>query len=306
MKKNPSLIISAGKGCFTCCRGCYQFFGKKQLETIDLLNFVNKYKEKFNPDHVTLAGGDPMTRTDIVYLIDEINKMNLNIHIDTVGKNFIQDSSIAFYDFGIAKYIDPRILKDKITKIGIPLDGYNDQQVNHFRENITVSEIISIVKKLNSLDFNICINTVVNKKNIFNLIDIYYIIKQFPNVKQWQLFQYTPIGDLGYKNRQLYEVDDNEFKKAIDKLHNSINNCNIEIQAKSNSDRKFNYILVNSDGYVWYPKYNFDNELFLDSDKSSDKIIIGTIFESDILNKINLHLENINKNINIDEEIILN
>lgn len=299
MRKNPSLIIAAGKGCFTCCKGCYQYFGKKQVSTEDLINFIKIYKEKFNLKKVTLAGGDPMTRKDIVYLVNELDKLNLEIYMDTVGKNFVSSSDIVFQDSGKVKYIDPKILKNKISKIGIPVDGYTTEQINYFRTGITLDEIISILSTLNKCGYNICINTVVNKMNINDLEKILSIIKQFENVTQWQLFQYSPIGDLGYKNRKLFEIDNSLFEKKITELLLNETNTNIEIEGKSNSYRKLNYILVNSDGEVWQPNYSISKSIFESYDSNSDKTIIGTIYDEDIIDKIKIFLKNINKNIQV-------
>lgn len=299
MKKEPSLIISAGKGCFTCCRGCYQYFGKEQVSTKDLISFIKKYKENFNLEKITLAGGDPMTRKDIVYLVNELDKLNLKVYMDTVGKNFIKSSDIVFQDFGIAKYVDPKILKERIFKIGIPVDGYTNEQINYFRTKITLDEIISILSTLNKYEYDICINTVVNKANINDLKKILNIITRFKNVTQWQLFQYSPIGNLGYKNRHLFEVDNTMFEEKIMDLLSYEINTNIEIEGKSNSYRKLNYILVSSDGVVWQPSYNISRSTFEINDSNSDKIIIGTIYDIDIIDKIKIFLENINKNIQI-------
>lgn len=297
MRKNPSLIIAAGKGCFTCCRGCYQYFGKNQVPTEDLINFIKKYKEKFNLEKITLAGGDPMTRKDIVYLVNELDKLNLKMYMDTVGKNFMKSSDIVFQDCGTAEYIDPKILKGKISKIGIPVDGYTTEQINYFRAKITLDEIISILSTLNKHEYDICINTVVNKMNINDLKKILNIIKQFENVTQWQLFQYSPIGDLGYKNRNLFEIDNSLFEEKIIDLLSNETNTNIEIEGKSNSYRKLNYILVNSDGDVWQPNYTISKSTFESNDSNSDKTIIGTIYDIDIMDKIKIFLENINKSI---------
>lgn len=299
MRKNPSLIIAAGKGCFTCCRGCYQYFGKSQVPTEDLISFIKKYKEKFNLEKITLAGGDPMTRKDIVYLVNELDKLNLKMYMDTVGKNFIKSSDIVFQDCGKAEYIDPKILKGKISKIGIPVDGYTTEQINYFRTKITLDEIISILSTLNKHEYDICINTVVNKMNINDLKKISNIIKQFKNITQWQLFQYSPIGDLGYKNRNLFEIDNSLFEQKIVDLLSNETNINIEIEGKSNSYRKLNYILVNSDGEVWQPNYTISKSTFESNDSNSNKTIIGTIYDIDIMDKIKTFLENINKNIQV-------
>lgn len=242
MRKNPSLIIAAGKGCFTCCKGCYQYFGKEQVNTEELLTFIRKYKKAFNLEKITLAGGDPMTRQDIVYLVDQLKGEGLEIYMDTVGKNFIKDSNIIFQDTGTAKHIDPILLKDKISKIGIPLDGYTTEQINCFRQKITLEEIKEILNILNKYDYNICINTVVNKNNIRDLKEISKILKEYKSITQWQLFQYSPIGDLGYKNRNLFEINNELFEKKIIELILNEKNSHIKIEGKSNSYRKLNYI----------------------------------------------------------------
>lgn len=296
MKKNPSLIIAAGKGCFTCCLGCYQYFGKTQVPTDDLIKFIKKYKEKFNLEKITLAGGDPMTRGDIVYLVNELYKFNLKIYMDTVGKNFIESSDIIFQDNGTAKYINPKVLKGKISKIGIPMDGYTTEQINCFRKKITLDETQKIISILNDNDYNICINTVVNKNNINNLKEILEIIKRYKNISQWQLFQYSPIGDLGYKNRKLFEIDYSLFERKINELI-KYNQSKIIVEGKSNSYRKLNYILVNSDGIVWQPSYNILNSNFENEDANDDKKIIGTIYDKDIYEKIKMYLNYLNENI---------
>ena len=197
--------------------------------------------------------------------------------MDKVGKNFIKSSDIVFQDCGTAEYIDPKILKGKISKIGIPVDGYTTEQINYFRAKITLDEIISILSTLNKHEYDICINTVVNKMNINDLKKILNIIKQFENVTQWQLFQYSPIGDLGYKNRNLFEIDNSLFEEKIIDLLSNETNTNIEIEGKSNSYRKLNYILVNSDGEVWQPNYTISKSTFESNDSNSDKTSIGTI-----------------------------
>lgn len=305
MKKNPSLIISAGKGCFTYCKGCYQFFGKGLISTREIFDFVEKYKKEFNLQQITLAGGDPLTRIDIIKMINMLNDIGLEINIDTVGKTLISDSAIVFNDIGIAKKIDVNDLKNKISTIGIPLDGYNDEQLNCFRKEITISEIEKILKILDDNGFDICVNTVVNKFNIENLFQIYDIIKKYKNIRHWQLFQYTPIGKLGYKNRKLYEVDDDKYYCCIEKLIKSIDENSILIEGKSNSYRKLNYILVNSDGFVWQPLYNISTDEFKDEDSNDDKIIIGHINDNDIIEKIKNHLNKIKINVKENDQKLI-
>lgn len=292
--KIPSLIISAGKGCFTQCKGCYQYFGKNMFSTNEILKFVKKYKEKYCVEKVTLAGGDPLTRPDIVYLIDELIKMNIEISVDTTGKPFLKATKILFNDKGIVPYMPPEFLKNKISVIGIALDGCTTQQINYFRRGITLSEIEQILQILTQNNFNICINTVVNQNNINDLKKIYEIIKKYPKIFKWQLFQFSPTGDLGYQNRSLYEIKYEDFVDKVTELILHVGHTDLKIEAKSNNYRKLNYLLINSDGKLWVPKYDMNSKTFSINDQNSDQLIIGTIYEENILDKIDSYFQSIN------------
>ena len=98
---------------------------------------------------------------------------------------------------------------------------------------------------------------------------------------------------MGFKNRNLFEIDDLLFEEKIQELTKN-NNTNIIIEGKSNTYRKLNYILINSDGIVWQPSYNVSNLTFENEDANDDKNIIGTIYDKDIYTKIKKHLNNIN------------
>lgn len=275
-------------------QGLLSIFGNKLVSTEDILKFIYDYRKNFEIPKLTLAGGDPMTRRDIVYMVDELQKLNIPIHMDLVGKNFVRKSKIIFNDTGYAEYVSPILLKDKIEKIGIPVDGYTTEQINTFRRGITLDETLEILSELDKYNLNICINTVVNKNNINDLKEIYKLINNYKNIVQWQLFQYSPIGDLGFKNRTSFEINQMDFLKEIKKLLNN-NDSKINIEGKSNSYRKLNYILVNSNGDVWIPNYNLSKSIFIDEDSNSDKKIIGSIYDKDIFKKIDNQFVEINK-----------
>ena len=58
-------------------------------------------------------------------------------------------------------------------------------------------------------------------------------------------------------------------------------------------------MLVNSNGDVWQPKYSIDKSTFEYADSNSDKIVIGTIFDNNIIDKIKIFLGKINQNIDV-------
>lgn len=301
MKNNPSLIIAAGNSCFTRCKGCYQYFTKELIPTDDLLKFVKSYYDFFKIKKITLAGGDPLTRRDIVTLVELLYDMGLKIHMDTVGLPFIKKCDVMLNGKGIIDYLPPKLLKGKISKIGIPLDGDSTELINYFRDKISFDELKSILNVLNYNEFNICINTVLHKNNLDILQHIYDFISQYEKISQWQIFQYSPIGELGYRNRKAFEISEEDFKMKIKKLIDDNYSSKIKIEGKSNSYRKLNYVLVNSNGEVWQPFYDINERDFSQFDANSDKTIIGTIYDNDIIKKIDEHLKKI-INIGWDDE----
>lgn len=262
MKSNPSLIVAAGKSCFTRCKGCYQYFAKELVPTNDLVKFVKAYRDFFKIKKITLAGGDPLTRSDIVTLVENLYDMGLKIHMDTVGLPFIKECEVKLNGKGNINYLSPKLLKGKIAKIGIPLDGDTTETINYFRDRISFEELNNILEVLNYNDFDICINTVLHKNNLDTLQNVYDTISQYKKISQWQIFQYSPIGELGYRNRKMFEITEEEFRMRIQKLINDNCSSKIRIEGKSNSYRKLNYILVNSDGEVWQPFYDIKEKNF--------------------------------------------
>ena len=221
--------------------------------------------------------------------------MGLKINLDTVGKNLVKDSKLTFHGSALIKKIDINNLCDKVDMIGIPLDGCTTSQINSFRTMITIEEILEILNLLDSYNLNVCINTVVNKTNIKYLYEIFLKIKNYKNIKKWQLFQYSPIGELGYLNRELFKISSEEFNNSIEELINKVDDSKIQIQAKSNDLRKCAYILINSDGKVWYPNVDLDEIIFSKKDENPFNKVIGTIYDEDIFDKIDNEFENIYK-----------
>ena len=64
-----------------------------------------------------------------------------------------------------------------------------------------------MIEFFDSKNINICINTVIHKKNMDDIENIYNIIKNYKCIKKWQIFQFMPIGPMGRKNADLFEIN---------------------------------------------------------------------------------------------------
>lgn len=290
-----SLVISAGKACFMACKGCYQNFGSSLIETQQIVDFVAEFKKRYDLHKVTLAGGDPLTRKDIVLLVNSLSDMGLNISMDTAGLAIIRKQKIVFNGSGYAEKIQASELK-KVDMLGIPLDGHTDEIINTFRSNITISDIRQILSELEMAQIPVCINTVVNLNNFLYLSEMFEIIKGFDCVKKWQLFQYSPIGPIAYKNRGMFEISDDEFNYSIEELKKL--ETTISIEPKSNTCRKKKYLLVTCDGEVWTPMYS-DDECFTNADKGENRVVFGHINQTNELwESLDLYFQKGNEGVN--------
>ena len=255
------LIIAVANDCFVSCTGCYNFWAKdkKIISNDDIINFLNQI-DSDKIQKLTISGGDPLVRSDIVQLLTRIKKLNYRVNLDTVGTAFMNDT-LSNKNKEYITYKNPKDFEGLVDTLGIPLDGADEQTIKTFRtgrENL-FSEQVRILQVLDNINIKVCVNTVVHRQNVYKLQDIYEIIKGFQKVKQWQLFQYMPIGVLGYKNRATFSITDDVFVEETNNLkkHVECNDC-LNIVTKTKTQRKNLYLLLDTAGYAWVPKTSIE------------------------------------------------
>ncbi|PNQ82326.1 radical SAM protein [Paenibacillus sp. F4] len=277
-----SIQLSGGNKCFVRCPGCYNYFSNTDYATNDLLNFLSQFKGETNISKVTMAGGDPLAREDMPFILQSLKDMGFRINLDTVGLPLIKDAIIGRNT--LVKKISAEEIIQAVEIIGIPLDGSTDEIISTFRRGLRVDNIIEILEVLSLKQANICINTVVHKQNYNDIIHIYDYLKKFEAIIKWQLFQYMPIGPGGFKNKHRFEIADDQFnklKKTIDSLHKGP----LNIQFKSRLNRKNQYLLIDGEGVIWIPKQNRIGA-WLNDDENNDRILLGHISEKNIVNNV--------------------
>ena len=139
-----------------------------------------------------------------------------------------------------------------------------------------------IIEILDGVGANICINTVVHKQNINDIPHILPLLLPFASISKWQLFQFAPIGPLGFRNREIYSIDTNLFGVLRKRLTEAILSSDFAgcIEFKSNEDRKGNYLLIDSEGLAWVPKGSTTNNWHDENDISDQRLILGDIKNS--------------------------
>jgi hypothetical protein len=120
------------------------------------------------------------------------------------------------------------------------------------RENL-FADIINVLSALDRERAAICVNTVVHRSNYEDVPRIARIIRAYPSIRKWQLFQFSPNGPLGYRNRDVFAVTDEQFEETRRGVESACAREKFEgtVEFKSNRDRHSSYLLVDSEGIAY-------------------------------------------------------
>ncbi|MCL4397427.1 radical SAM protein [Patescibacteria group bacterium] len=290
-ERSKGLSLAIGKSCFLRCPGCYNHFSLGPLVSKEAIrDFAKTVKRDVGLETITVCGGDPLSRPDILEILQSLKEENLKVQVDTTGIPLMEDARLIFYGTGAVKKIPLDLLAKSVDLLGLPIDGSTDEITKMFRQGRSnyTNNVISLAKRCAEYDIKVCINTVVHKGNYRDLKNIADLLVGLPSVIRWQLFQFSPTGPIAYHNRDKYFINTNIFNQAIFGLQEylSFRDHNISVEPKSNQDRNDSYILVDSGGDVWSPQNilldgdNFNNE------DNSRRIVFGNINEKSRLRQI--------------------
>ena len=272
--KHKSLIIQASNRCPCYCLGCYNHFtDAADIPTEQIVRFTESYIHRFNTKKVTISGGDPLMRKDIVCLLDDLMGLGIAVSVDTVGLSIVQDQILT------------DILK-RASVVGLPLDGMTDKTLNTFRTGLQISQLLQVIRIASENGLRICVNTVVHAQNLHELSLIAQFVNETEGVKKWQLFQYMPIGPRGSKNAAQYMIADQIFQTICEQVHQLPIRTDVSIECKSLSYRRNKYLLLGADGTVWYPKQTFSDTWKTKREQNSQRVVVGHIDDERILDKI--------------------
>lgn len=290
------LNIFVSQKCLIYCKGCYSFSRTEKcgqiVSTEKIIDFLT-YAYNNGQRKVTLCGGDPLTRQDIMDLLKKIKSIGYKISIDTLGTPIIKD--IERNGKILIKKINASELVKFVDYIGIPIDGASNEVFRLFRETKTdiINEQIKICEELHKYGANICINTVVHKGNLDDSMNLSNLMKKLNYINKWQLFQYAPLGKYGILNRKLFEITEEEFLDFKSKVLKSFNNDSSKIQFKDFNTRNKAYMLIDNSGNAWIPI--FKSEVLYDNNKLvEERKIIGNINNPDDWSTICSYLETSN------------
>lgn len=287
------LNIFVSQSCFVHCKGCYSFSREeekgKTMPTKNLIDFL-EFVYSSGCQKITLCGGDPLTREDIIELLEKIKAIGFTISLDTLGspiiKNIVSDKGI------LIRKLDSKKIAELVDVIGIPIDGSTNEIFRRFRQtNVDIiNEQLAVCEELHKFGAHICINTVAHKGNLEDAYELAKLVKNLDYISKWQIFQYEPLGKYGLKNRELFEITDKEFSNFQSAVLEVFDNNISKLQFKSSHNRKNAYMLINNSGNAWIPVLE-NMSLSQYSYILNDNVIIGNIANQEDWCKICSYLD---------------
>lgn len=287
------LNIFVSQSCFVHCKGCYSFSREeekgKMMSTDKLINFL-RYVYDSGCQKVTLCGGDPLTRYDIIELLEKIKAIGFTISLDTVGSPIIGD--VVCDKHTIVRKIDAKKLAELVDMIGIPIDGSTNEIFKRFRQTKVdlINQQLAVCEELHQFGAHICINTVAHKGNLEDAYELAQLIKGVNYISKWQIFQYEPLGKFGLRNRELFEITDKQFSDFQATVLEVFDNDISRLQFKASHNRKNAYMLIDNSGNAWIPAYE-NMSLSKFSYVLNESVIIGNVKNSEDWNKICSYLD---------------
>lgn len=208
--------------CNLQCKHCYMSASRicfpSVLKFEEIKNFADELKNKFGGKvPISITGGEPFLREDIYKIMEYLKKLGFQISIST--------NSLLINDRDVHK------LKNFIDAISISLDGEEDD--HNFLRNANVFD--RTIKKINLIKESgipLTIKTVIFRRNVKRLFEIYNNLIKNINPFQWHLIPILKCGravnnvNLCISNDD-YEIVYEQIEKIVSDQYEKGNKINI-------------------------------------------------------------------------------
>ena len=226
--------------CNCKCLFCYADADVK-CNSIDLRKVLLHFK-KLNVKTVCITGGEPLLHPQVADIIETLTRNGMQILLSTNG--------ILYYKYA-------NLLESHISKLSLPLDGY-DSESNMYggRSSESFNAVKSILEyyKNRPRNFRIKIGTVLHKKNCSyeHLEKMADLINKY-NIEIWKIYEVIPEakGELNRESLELTAFQKNMVPKLIQCISERANTQTIFLPREKRSSA---YFMILPDGSVSVPK----------------------------------------------------
>lgn len=187
-------------------------------------------------DKINIGGGEPLLRPETPEIIKFAKRdLGLTVYLSTNGTCLKR------------RYNE---IKDFIDILGLPLDGSSSEMnASMGRREYLFGNIASILKhfKENPPTHKVKVGTVVSKINIDDLVNIGNFLFRNDSIYKpdvWRVYQFETLKK-GLKNREVYQITDEQFGQACDKITAEF--PDVYINPRTNQDHSNAYFFVTPD-----------------------------------------------------------
>lgn len=213
LKHNTKKVIwEITNYCNYGCRYCISASGKKHeamlLTTQDCFNIVdNLIAQKFTDMKIT--GGEPFSRTDILPILEYIDKSNIKFDISTNASYITNEIATSL-----------ALLKN-MKFIHVSIDGYNKAQHEAVRGLNTFEPTMNGLATLIQHKIPIRIGCVIHQQNENDIAKLVCMLEEL-GISNLALSMMEPIGRLSKNNKLLASIPNNILIDRINSLNTNI------------------------------------------------------------------------------------
>ncbi len=187
--------------CEHCGSSCDENEQGKEIETKYLKKVLKDVADRYDPHTVMLAvtGGEPLLRKDFFELMHYAHDLGFPWGITSNGTL-------------ITKNIAKKLEDAHMGSVSISIDGLKETHEAFRKIPGLFDKIIDGIRYLNESKViqHVQVTTVVNKKNIHELEDLYQFLLEV-GVKNWRVVNCDPIGRANDNNDILLDLEDYKY-----------------------------------------------------------------------------------------------
>jgi len=219
--------------CNQGCKYCHRFLNINDLSFKENQKILENLIEDGVTD-ITWTGGEALIYEDIDKLIKQAYKSGIKNKLITNGKLLSKS------DMKIINYLDSLTLSLDSTnneinkKLGRGEEHFND-----------VKYILDFIKN-NNVNIKLRINTVINKLNIDTISEFISFLNDY-SIYAWRIFRFMPLRETAIKNREQFEITDEQFKLIKELCNNKSNINQIEFREEEDMEKKYVLLVANGD-----------------------------------------------------------
>lgn len=257
---------------------------EKAIAIIDHLFKISKERKEddYKIKKISFAGGEPTLIPWVFDAIKYAKKLGFKVELITNGTNKLDDNQIRYLDV-----------------IALDIDAINPQKNKELGKDLEhVKRAEEIIEKAKKHGVYIKINSVLTKKNLYDIFEVAKWIKEKGDViYRWKIFQFLPSYGLAKKNENILKISKRTFHKITNKIREYMKDWNGQLFTEDNEYMSSAYFSIDQLGNLYVSD---------EKDGKFETITIGKVEDFNIekfINHPHISKELIEKRIEMNKKI---